>query len=348
MLVTTALRIATLLLAAGAPAAAASAKRAAPADAPRRLSETGLYASGRVGEVRAEALPFAPQYPLWTDGATKRRWMLLPPGTAIDARRPEAWVFPVGTRFWKEFSVRGRPVETRTLERTKAGWRFATYVWNEAGTEAHLAPERGLPGPVEVGPGVRHAIPSQTDCRACHEGDVTPVLGASLLQLSPDRDPRAPHAEPPPAGGMDLRALVAKGLVRGLPRAALDRPPRIDARSPVERAALGYLHANCGGCHNGRGPLAPLGLRFDQPATGDPARVLLSTVAQPSQFRPPGGDARLRVAPGAPALSTLVYRMRSRSPLAQMPPLGTALVDEEGARLIEAWIAGMERKEDGR
>jgi len=33
------------------------------------------------------------------------------------------------------------------------------------------------------------------DCRACHEGRTTPVLGFSALQLSPDRDPNAPHAQ---------------------------------------------------------------------------------------------------------------------------------------------------------
>jgi hypothetical protein len=37
--------------------------------------------------------------------------------------------------------------------------------------------------------------------------------------------------------------------------------------------------------------------------------------------------------------------MRSRAPLIQMPPLGTALVDEEGLALIERWIREMDRNE---
>ena len=65
-------------------------------------------------------LAFSPQYPLWSDGAAKRRWISLPPGTAIDASRPDAWEFPRGTRLWKEFSL-DRPVETRFIERLPDG-----------------------------------------------------------------------------------------------------------------------------------------------------------------------------------------------------------------------------------
>lgn len=324
--------MATWLAAAGGPA--------------ERLADTGLYASHGAEGLAPGVLPFAPQYPLWSDGATKRRWMWLPPGTAIDARRADAWVFPVGTRFWKEFSFQGRRVETRTLERTRAGWRFAAYVWDADGRAARLAPERGLT--VDVAPGVRHTIPGRGDCRVCHDDQAAPVLGVSALQLSPDRDPRAPHAEPPPAGAVDVPTLVARGLVRGLAPAL--RAPRIEARTPEERAALGYLHANCSACHNGRGALASLGLRFDQPPTGDRQRVVASTVDQPSRFRPAGGAAVARIAPGDPAGSTLVHRMRSRSPLEQMPPLATSQVDDEGARLIEDWIrqlATERRKDDG-
>ena len=93
-----------------------------------------------------------------------------------------------------------------------------------------------------------YTIPSESDCRACHEGAPVPVLGFSALQLSSDRDPLAPHAEP--ANGLDLRALVARGWLRNLPPEMLEQPPRIAAASPTERAVLGYLHGNCGHCHS--------------------------------------------------------------------------------------------------
>ena len=77
------------------------------------MSETGLYAAGRPGRDRSGEPPFSPQYPLWSDGAAKARWIYLPPGTAIDTSDPDDWTFPVGTRFWKEFTFNGRKVETR-------------------------------------------------------------------------------------------------------------------------------------------------------------------------------------------------------------------------------------------
>jgi len=57
---------------------------------PQTLPETGLYADFAALRVDPSHLAFAPQYPLWTDGATKRRWISLPSGTAIDASDPGA------------------------------------------------------------------------------------------------------------------------------------------------------------------------------------------------------------------------------------------------------------------
>src|SRR5262245_56337802 len=143
----------------------------AQAGATGSLRQTGLYGDGM--QVRPDNLPFAPQYPLWSDGADKRRWIHLPAGTSIDASGPE-WSFPGGTRLWKEFSVAGRRIETRVIEREATGWRFATYAWNAAGTDATLVAPEGAQ--VESPRGV-YKIPSETDCRGCHEGRATPVLG---------------------------------------------------------------------------------------------------------------------------------------------------------------------------
>ena len=66
------------------PRAAEPAARSA--SLPTRLSETGLYADASTLTVDPRNRPFAPQYPLWSDDATKRRWVRLPDGAAIDAR----------------------------------------------------------------------------------------------------------------------------------------------------------------------------------------------------------------------------------------------------------------------
>ena len=137
---------------------------------------------------------------------------------------------------------------------------FASYAWNDAQTEATLAPETGIPDVAEVAPGKRHSIPSVTDCRSCHDSARTEILGFDALQLSDDRDPNAPHAEPLTRGD-DHAAHADRGKPDHAEAArAGDAPPRIEAASPQARAALGYLSTNCGSCHNRESSIASLGL----------------------------------------------------------------------------------------
>lgn len=261
------LRLLLLLL----PVLAAAAAQAQPAN----LKDTGIDAPG--------VIAFTPQYPLWSDGTKKRRWLYLPPGTAIDASRAQAWEFPRGTKLWKEFAYERR-VETRMIERLADGsWRFAAYVWNAEGTEATLAAAQGVMVPAAGAPGGRYAIPARNDCLACHEGAPVPVLGFSAVQLS-----------------KELAALARQGLLKNLQETGSPRIP----------AALGYLHGNCGHCHNGSGPLADVGLNFAQP-----------------------GTPRL---PDDPAL--VIEKMQHRNPLMRMPPLGVRVPDTEGIALVERWI----------
>lgn len=314
--------------------------RGAPA-VPQRLADTGLYSDFASRTVDPRNLHYSPQYPLWSDGAGKSRWLYLPPGTAIDARDPDRWVFPVGTKIWKEFAW-SRRVETRYLELTRRGWRYATYVWTDDETDAVLAPDVGVLSSHEVAPGRRHFIPAVADCLNCHRGGRSEVLGFSALQLSSDRDPLAPHAERLEAGDATLATLVQRGLVRGLPRDLVERPPRIAASSPRGRAALGYLHANCSSCHDSAGPMASLGVSLFQSLGAAAAREgPAAAIGRPTRYRVaaamPGESVWIR--PGAPSSSAVVARMSSRSPIAQMPPLGTKLVDEEAVSLLERWIA---------
>lgn len=319
----------------------AGAAFAGVAEPPDRLAATGLYADFAARAVASDVRSFSPQYPLWTDGATKRRWIALPPGTWIDATDPDAWVFPVGTRIWKEFSF-GRPVETRYMELGPEGWRYATYLWASDGSDAVLAPARGVRNAAELRPGVGHALPSRYDCRSCHEGNRSPVLGFSALQLSSDRDPLAPHAEPARPGDVDLAALIELGLVRALPAELTARPPRIEAASPVERAALGYLHGNCSSCHNDRGALAAsVGMSLEvrlAPGHAPTSGALATALDRASHFLPSGRPATLRVAAGDPDGSVLLRRVASRDAAEQMPPFGTRLVDEQAVALLSAWI----------
>jgi hypothetical protein len=329
-----------IVVAAVAGVLAACAGRSTPSWPPATLQETGLYRDWASKTVAPESLPFSPQYPLWSDGAVKSRWMYIPAGTFIDGSDPDVWKFPVGTRLWKEFRF-NRRAETRLIEHTTEGWQFAAYQWNEDETDAPLAPELGVRNSVPIREGIRHAIPSRTDCLACHGAGPVRVLGVTTLQLSPDRDPLAPHAEPLPPGAVDLADLVERGLLRGLPADLVTHPPRIAAATPVSRAALGYLNANCGGCLTGLGELASLAFALNytlRPSDPVPP-ALRTTVGQRSPFEVPDAPTIVeRVRAGHPDESVLVRRMASRNALLQMPPLGTRIVDDEALGLIRQWI----------
>ena len=319
----------------------ASAPGPRRAVAPERLSDTGLYAAGQPGVIAPENRPFAPQYPLWTDGAAKHRWVYLPPGAQIDASTTTAWEMPVGTKFWKHFEFGGRTVETRFIWRAEPDhWVFATYVWNAERTEAVLAPDSGVRGAADVGGGKQHTIPSATDCLACHGTTKPGPLGFNALQLSPDRDPHALHGEPLRPEMLTLQTLIDEKRLAGAPADAWTQAPRIATNNPKTRTALGYLLANCGSCHNGRGEIAALGpiLRYDE-LLRDADAVAASMVGLQTKWQVPGRvEGPVLVDTHSPDQSALLVRLRSRSPSTQMPPLGTVVRDAAAVQSIADWI----------
>jgi hypothetical protein len=310
--------------------------------APQKLSETGLYAAGRPGEIDAANRPFSPQYPLWSDGATKTRWVYLPPGQTIDATNVDEWRFPVGIRFWKEFAFNNRKVETRMLwKASPTRWVFATYKWNEAQTDAILVPESGEPDVAEIAPGKRHSLPGVNDCAACHGTQRPGPLGFNALQLSPDRDPNAIHGEPLRPDMLTLKTLLDANMLAGMSPALAAAPPRIATTNPRTRTVLGYLAANCGTCHNGRGEIAALapviGLS-ELLADGD--AVARRFAGAKTRWQVPGvaEDESVAIDPGSPDRSAMLVRMRSRRPSSQMPPLGTVVRDQAAVDAVAGWI----------
>ena len=351
--------IASMLFAAIVRATAGFDSGAAAPVAPALLSQTGLYAGEGTTRIDPLNRPFSPQYPLWSDGAAKKRWIRLPQGAAIDGSNVSRWEFPVGTKFWKEFSFDGRKVETRLLWRVSAErWVFASYVWNDAQTDAALAPEAGIPGVAEVAAGKRHSIPSIADCRACHDSARTEILGFDALNLSDDRDPNAPHAEPLTREMLTLKTLMKESLIYPKRPALIETPPRIAASSPEARAALGYLSTNCGSCHNRESSIASLGLilkhsiaetRGGKPSglsNSECTAALATTVGKRGHWVVPEAQEESRlINPGHPESSAVIRRVKSRRPSSQMPPLGSVLVDKRAVDLLNSWVEGMRTAE---
>jgi hypothetical protein len=289
---------------------------------PKLLSQTGLYTDLKTETLGEGVRAFQPRYTLWSDAATKRRWLYLPDGEKIDTSDMDYWKYPVGTKVWKEFSLDGKRIETRLLH--KAGpkpeeWVMIAYQWNDALTEAEA-----VPGGVMNAKGTTHDIPEQNDCLLCHGNMKDRLLGVTAIQLS--------HS----LGGVTIPELISEGRLSNPPAAPFAIPG-----GAVAEQALGYLHANCGNCHN------PMSFVFTTVALNlwESTKLLGSvetttgyttTVLQPNSFLP---NLHI-IEPGRPDASELIYRVNRRG-TGQMPPLATEFVDTGAVAKVRAWIEAM-------
>lgn len=325
----------------------------------RFLSETGLYADLAARTLADGVEPFRPEFELWSDGAAKSRYVHLPSGAAIDTSDMDRWRFPPGTKLWKEFADpdSGEPIETRLIMRLgpEPEHVFMTsFVWNADGSDAVRA-ESGAAiarDDVTVCPSeptaedptpACHFVPAEDRCQECHQGQPHAPLGFQAVSLSFDNP-----------GGVDLAELVAVGR--------LSAPPPDGATYPVPgegvaRAAIGYLHANCGHCHASDfgGPESCYGLTsfetrvYVADRTVEDTAVYRTGVNELLTFwsRAEGNrfDVNCRISPGSPAMSALYHRVAHRDgwvrPHVQMPPAFSAAVDPSAVATIEAWIADL-------
>ncbi|MEO8706474.1 MAG: hypothetical protein ABI867_40995 [Kofleriaceae bacterium] len=301
------------------------------------LQGTGLCDDAACMQINPDAHEYEPRFQLWADTATKKRWIFLPPGTQIDTTDMNHWVFPVGTKLWKEFTRDSIRVETRLVMKTIAdddapgAWTYITYAWN---TEQNATTPVGNQAIVDAN-GTGHDIPSRSQCRECHEG-VRPsrVLGFQALSLDFNA----------PAGLLDLQDLIDQNLLTAPPTTgtAAARFP-LTSFTAVERNALTYMHANCGHCHNatsGTHDTTPIDVRLDvTKLTRATAPSILTTVdvdaAMP--FVDDGTNYTKIIVSGSPQTSNTIFRMNSVS-FRHMPKVGSELVDPDGQTALLAWI----------
>lgn len=299
---------------------------------PQFLSQTPLYKDIVSKEIDPAVLYFSPLYQLWSDDADKSRWVYIPECETIDSSNMDDWQFPVGTRFFKEFSVDGRRVETRMVSRIGEGPRdfaFVSYLWNEDETEAEKVQPEGLRNAL----GTSHDIPSLKQCWQCHGsyptggGRPSRGLGFSAIQLSHNGE------------GLTLNQLIQDERLSNVPASTIAIPG-----DEQTQQALGYLHANCGSCHNQSTDGLPqfdmnLWLSVDH-ASVEETGAWKTAVGQDTQiFKDQHVSGR--IVAGDPDHSALYYRMGQRGNIAQMPPVASKIPDDEGLSIVRAWIEAL-------
>jgi hypothetical protein len=294
---------------------------AAGSNEPFWLSQTGLYRDIDAKTLAPGLIEFEPKYSLWSDGASKQRFLRMPPDAYIDTSDMDHWSFPSGTMLFKEFSLDGKRLETRLIMRTGPGpsdYFMGAFLWNDDDSDALFVPA----GQDDVR-GTAHDVPSTKQCGNCHNGEPGRILGLSAVQ-----------------GG---ERWLAERLLQS--KAA---PFAVPGGETTARA-LGYLHANCGHCHNLHGTAWPdtemnLRLRVSEQTFESTAlsRTTVDVAMRDRKLR------ALRIATGDAAASGIHYRMSLRGPKIQMPPIATERVDPTGLESISQFIEALAPNDDER
>ena len=315
---------------------------------PARLSDTGCFADLKTLEPGPDLIPYDVNSALWTDGAFKPRYMVVPSPEQIAIEEDGSWVFPEGTVLIKvfgfEFDVGDphsrRAVETRFMVRSGGSWDYSTYQWNDEGTEGELLEARKTVeftihegGEAKV---LEYLFPEYEDCVTCHGPAIDDVLGPKTAQINRDRNYDGVVANQLVAMA-DIDLLVLDGDEEIEPSAEPRMANPQKGEGTLDERARAYLDANCAHCHRPNGYASSgdhgLDLRYELPIEG-------TGMCEPMKYFPQWAGMP-RVAPGDPEGSGIMQRFLEVGVL-RMPSIGTSTVDPFGTGLLRDWIAQMD------
>ena len=312
---------------------------------PPLLSDWGLFTDFARQTPADGVVPYDVNAPLFSDYATKHRFIQLPEGTQITVDAAGRFEFPEGTIVAKTFgflrdqrdpSLGERLLETRLLVREDGHWRSIVYVYDADMREARLQ-AYGSRVPVSfidtTGADVSftYRVPNTVQCGNCHGGTgETELLGVRTDQL---------NRLHPYDGAMtnQLDHFVSLGWLATRPAGAA-LPDYNDAALPLNERARSYLDANCSHCHREHGAAEQSGLWLGY---AQPEGVRIGLCKPPVAAGRGTGGRTVAIAPGSADDSIMVFRMESTEAGVKMPELPTVLAHTEGAALIRQWIDAM-------
>ncbi|HTI51668.1 MAG TPA: PQQ-dependent sugar dehydrogenase [Planctomycetaceae bacterium] len=335
---------------------------------PRKLSETGLFASTKDHIPAAGLIPYSVNSELWSDHAVKERFLALPGDSRIEfdtvtypqpsPGAPAGWRFPDGTVTVKTFSMemeKGNPASRRRLEtrimhfeqlegNEEVGdqvWRGYTYVWNDDQADADLLEAKGADRELTIRDaaapgGVRKQVwhfPSRSECTLCHTMPAKYALGINTLQFNKDHD----YGNGVVAN--QIRTLTHLGIFKTLPATPPEELPHLvsqrDRTQSLDQRVRSYLHSNCSHCHIKWGG----GNAEFQLIASLPLDKLGIVNTRPGQGNFGLNDPRILV-PADPDRSMIYHRM-TKLGLGRMPHVASSVIDDEATKLVREWISSL-------
>jgi hypothetical protein len=315
----------------------------APVHPPARLSDTHLFRNLTTLRPATGLVPYSIRSPLWSDGASKKRWVHVPAGQTATMAADGTVTLPKGSILVKQFDLpddaqplaRSKRLETRIMVVGQDTTYGLTYVWNSLGTDADLLGEAIHENIGDVVPEKARSwhFPSFGECWSCHR-EANRILGFRGEQLNFTL----------PGGDNQITSLTAKGIFGAQAAGAAPAPlaDPSDVNASIEARASAYLAANCSSCHRPGYSFLGGTTWNAMPGVLPANRGLVGAVHHNAPMATALGlpNSPL-ITKGNPNASVLIGRIRSTDRDLSMPPLGRTQVDPVGNAVLTAWVQSL-------
>ncbi|WP_394204098.1 parallel beta-helix domain-containing protein [Shewanella waksmanii] len=328
------------------------------------LSDYNLFADATdpTSGANSGGMPYDLNTQLFTDYASKYRFVFVPEGKVAQYHDSETFDFPVGTVITKAFALPANTaqrgidnedlIETRLLIRRETGWSALPYVHNAQKTDAVLAKAGAIQGKSVVHQGETltfdYVVPSMNQCKQCHQFKADSDSAAVFVPIGPKARQLNKSYSYHDGDMNQLLKWQAAGILQGTPDInTIDTVPsfmdgdevNVASMSDTElmNTAKGYLDINCAHCHRPEGNASNTGLKLEYfRAYDEDGGYSHGTCKSPVAYG--GGSLGFDIVPGSPEQSILHFRMATNEPGDRMPEIGRSLSHGEGVALINEWI----------
>lgn len=285
-------------------------------------------------------IPYDLNMPLFSDYASKKRFVYVPKGEKIKYEEGSTLEFPIGSILIKHFFYElpdgsQKNIETRLLIKRGDEWQNETYAWNDTETEAIRTVIGGFKNIDVMVNGslqnINYLIPNSNECKNCHsnKGKLKPI-GPVVENLNKNYTYQTGEQN-------QVQKWIEEGILSNATSTLIPHWPKLeDLTSSLNTRARAYLSVNCASCHNIDGSAANSGLYLEFDNNED--SLSLGYFKTPVATGGGSGGLTYVIDPGNADASILLFRMITNDPEKRMPEIGRSISHQEGVALIRDWI----------